>query len=176
MSHGGKLFTKRSVILRSGPIPRSATGSTAIRHVQNLLADRLLVGRLPAGCLLGRHDSARCCSTSNGGSSCTFPCCGRTAADRIRLLRNTLPMINYGKVEFFELAKTMTAIYAFVLSSEAFFSTTKDAHIDILNLAWRRPPVTRTHCSYMLEKIRICILMSCAWFYHTEMLKLRCST
>ena len=77
-------------------------------------------------------------------------------------------MINYGKVEFFKLAKTMTAIYAFVLSSEAFFNKTKDAHIDILHLAWRRSPVTGTHCSYMLEKIRICKLMSCALFYRTR--------
>ena len=77
-------------------------------------------------------------------------------------------MINYGKVEFFKLAKTMTAIYAFVLSSEAFFHKTKDAHIDILHLAWRRPPVTRTHCSYMLKKMKIGILMCCALFYRTK--------
>ena len=86
-------------------------------------------------------------------------------------------MINYGIVEFFELPKTITAIYAFVLSSEAFFNKIKNAHSDILQLAWRRPPMTRTHCSYMLEKIRICILMYCAIFYHTrnariDMLKL----
>ena len=48
-------------------------------------------------------------------------------------------MINYLKTKFFGLAKEVTAIYACVLMSGAFFYETRDAKIAILKLAWRRP-------------------------------------